>query len=42
MNRVNYQKKLDEMIEQFKEQNLIPHVLIHSCCARAVVMYLSI
>lgn len=33
MNRVNYQKKLDEMIEQFKEQNLIPHILIHSCCA---------
>lgn len=44
MNPRNYQKELDQIIENLKEQNRVPKLLIHSCCAPCssyVLEYLS-
>ena len=44
MNKVNFQKILDKTIEQIKEQDKIPTLLLHSCCAPCssyVLEYLS-
>ena len=44
MNKINYQKILDKTIEQIKEQEKVPTLLLHSCCAPCssyVLEYLS-
>lgn len=44
MNRRNYQKELEEIIEENKKQGKIPRLLLHSCCAPCssyVLEYLS-
>ncbi|MFW6678235.1 epoxyqueuosine reductase QueH [Lacrimispora sp. AGF001] len=44
MNPRNYQKELDQIIEEIKVQNKVPRLLIHSCCAPCssyVLEYLS-
>lgn len=33
MNKRNYQKELDKIIENNQRQNIIPTLLLHSCCA---------
>lgn len=33
MNRVNYQRELEHMIDDFTTQNRRPSLLLHSCCA---------
>ncbi len=33
MNKVNYQKKLDNIIECNKREDILPSLLLHSCCA---------
>lgn len=33
MNKINYQKKLDELIENNKRGSITPSLLLHSCCA---------
>ena len=33
MNKRNYSKELEKKIEQFKEDNLRPKLLLHACCA---------
>lgn len=33
MNRINYQKELDKLIEQIKKEERVPRLLLHSCCA---------
>lgn len=33
MNKINYQKKLDEIIAQNKREDRLPSLLLHSCCA---------
>jgi predicted adenine nucleotide alpha hydrolase (AANH) superfamily ATPase len=41
--KVNYQKMLDEKIEEIKKQNIKPSLLLHACCApcsSAVLEYL--
>lgn len=44
MNRINYQKKSDEIIQQLKAKAQVPTLLLHSCCAPCssyVLEYLS-
>lgn len=44
MNKTNYQKELDKVIEQLQEKNETPTLLLHSCCAPCssyVLEYLS-
>ncbi|MGN1134041.1 MAG: epoxyqueuosine reductase QueH [Oscillospiraceae bacterium] len=44
MQKINYQKKLDEIIEKIKQSGETPSLLIHSCCAPCssyVLEYLS-
>ncbi|MEY8353700.1 epoxyqueuosine reductase QueH [Lachnospiraceae bacterium 54-53] len=44
MNRRNYQKELEEVIAGFEEQEQVPRLLLHSCCAPCssyVLEYLS-
>ena len=44
MNRVNYQKELDSIIEKIKQDSYVPTLLLHSCCAPCssyVLEYLS-
>lgn len=44
MNPRNYQKELDQIIEGLKEQDKVPRLLLHSCCAPCssyVLEYLS-
>ena len=36
MNKVNYQKILEQTIEKNERENRVPTLLLHSCCARAV------
>lgn len=41
--KINYQKMLDEKIEEIKKQNIKPTLLLHACCApcsSAVLEYL--
>ena len=33
MNKINYQKKLDEIILSITEEGRVPSLLLHSCCA---------
>ena len=33
MNKVNYQKELDNIIERNKREDILPSLLLHSCCA---------
>ncbi len=33
MNKRNYQKELDKIIENNQKQNIVPTLLLHSCCA---------
>lgn len=33
MNKVNYQKELDKLVEQLQKEGRIPTLLLHSCCA---------
>lgn len=33
MNKINYQKKLDNVIEQIKNDSITPTLLLHVCCA---------
>lgn len=44
MNRRNYQKELDQVITELTEQERVPRLLLHSCCAPCssyVLEYLS-
>ena len=44
MNKVNYQKELDKVIEVLQRQGRVPRLLLHSCCAPCssyVLEYLS-
>lgn len=44
MNRINYQKQLDQTIEQLIAEGKVPALLLHSCCAPCssyVLEYLS-
>lgn len=44
MNQINYQKELEKIISQNTERQLIPTLLLHSCCAPCssyVLEYLS-
>lgn len=33
MNKINYQKELDKIIENNKREDITPSLLLHSCCA---------
>lgn len=33
MNNINYQKKLDKILEEIKKSGNIPKLMLHSCCA---------
>lgn len=33
MNKINYQKQLDKIIEQNRREDIMPSLLLHSCCA---------
>ncbi|TJX44939.1 epoxyqueuosine reductase QueH, partial [Soehngenia saccharolytica] len=33
MNKVNYQKILEQTIEKNERENRVPTLLLHSCCA---------
>lgn len=33
MNKVNYQLELDKIIDEIKQTNIVPKLLLHSCCA---------
>ncbi len=33
MNKINYQKELDNIIERNKREDILPSLLLHSCCA---------
>jgi hypothetical protein len=33
MNKINYQKELDKVIEQIKQEGITPSLLLHACCA---------
>ncbi len=44
MNKINYDKKLENEIQKLKEENKIPSLFLHSCCAPCssyVLEYLS-
>lgn len=44
MNKENYQKQLDTLIACFEQENRVPTLLLHSCCAPCssyVIEYLS-
>lgn len=33
MNKINYQKKLENIIERNRREDILPSLLLHSCCA---------
>ena len=33
MNKINYQKELDKVIEMLQREDRVPKLLMHSCCA---------
>ena len=42
--KINYQKKLDQILEALQEEGRVPRLLLHSCCAPCssyVLEYLS-
>lgn len=44
MNKINYQKELDKIIQQLEREDITPSLLLHSCCAPCssyVLEYLS-
>lgn len=44
MNNINYQKELEKLIKKNQENNIIPSLLLHACCAPCssyVLEYLS-
>ena len=44
MNKINYQKDLDKIIQQLEREDITPSLLLHSCCAPCssyVLEYLS-
>lgn len=44
MNKINYQKELDKIIQQSEREDITPSLLLHSCCAPCssyVLEYLS-
>ena len=44
LNRINYQKELDKLLETIKKENRVPRLFLHSCCAPCssyVLEYLS-
>ena len=44
MNKINYQKELDKLIDELQLKNKVPKLLLHSCCAPCssyVLEYLS-
>lgn len=44
MQKINYQLKLDAVIDKLKEDNAVPRLMLHSCCAPCssyVLEYLS-
>ena len=44
MNKINYQKELDKVINYLEQQGRVPRLLLHSCCAPCssyVLEYLS-
>ena len=44
MNKINYQKELDKVIERLEAEGRVPRLLLHSCCAPCssyVLEYLS-
>ena len=44
MNKINYQKQLDNLLIQLKKENKKPSLLLHICCAPCnsyVLEYLS-
>lgn len=44
MNKINYQKELDKVINRLEQQGRVPRLLLHSCCAPCssyVLEYLS-
>ena len=44
MNKINYQKQLDKIIDEIQKNNETPTLLLHSCCAPCssyVLEYLS-
>jgi Uncharacterized protein conserved in bacteria len=44
MNKINYQRELDKLLDKFQQEERIPRLLIHSCCAPCssyVLEYLS-
>ena len=32
MNKINYQKELDKLIDRFQKEGQVPSLLLHSCC----------
>ena len=42
LTKINYQKELDKLIDHLQKEEKVPTLLLHSCCARAAVMYWSI
>ena len=44
MNKRNYQKELDRLIENITKEGKVPRLFLHSCCATCssyVIEYLS-
>ena len=44
MQKVNYQKELERKLEQLQKEQIVPKLLLHSCCAPCssyVLEYLS-
>ena len=44
MNKINYQKKLEQLIQKISGEDQVPTLLLHSCCAPCssyVLEYLS-
>ena len=42
--KVNYQKELDKILDRIQKENKVPSLLLHSCCAPCssyVLEYLS-
>ena len=33
MNKINYQRELEKIIDKNKKENRVPTLLLHSCCA---------
>ena len=31
--KVNYQKELDKILDRIQKENKVPSLLLHSCCA---------